>query len=220
MNKTILKKQDMNTKHLIILVIIGFCVVSCRNHPTQVKVNNQEVAMAPFENIDAGGEFTIIYTQGDGYSVRVEGDEKQVKALIINSESNTLSIYPNDKLNDKSFIKNAITNLKDVKIHVKSPTLKELELCGSGAFLIPNPLKVSNLHVDKTGSGNLLIAGITCQDLFLDILGSGNVEIAGINASSIETDKSGSGNLILAGTTVKHHEEIMGSGKVDLSGLH
>ena len=220
MNKTILKKQDMNTKHLIILVIIGFCVVSCRNHPTQVKVNNQEVTMAPFENIDAGGEFTIIYTQGDGYSVRVEGDEKQVKALIINAENNTLSIYPNDKLNDKSFIKNAITNLKDVKIHVKSPTLKELELCGSGAFLIPNPLKVSNLHVDKTGSGNLLIAGITCQDLFLDILGSGNVEIAGINASSIETDKSGSGNLILAGTAVKHHEEIMGSGKVDLSGLH
>ena len=220
MNKTILKKQDMNTKHLIILVIIGFCVVSCQNHPTQVKVNNQEVAMAPFESIDVGGEFTIIYTQGDGYSVRVEGDEKQVKALIINAESNTLSIYPNDKLNDKSFIKNAITNLKDVKIHVKSPTLKELELCGPGAFLIPNPLKVSNLHVDKTGSGNLLIAGITCQDLFLDILGSGNVEIAGINASSIETDKSGSGNLILAGTAVKHHEEIMGSGKVDLSGLH
>ena len=210
----------MNTKHLIILVLIGLCVVSCRNHPTQVKVNNQEVAMAPFENIDAGGEFTIIYTQGDGYSVRVEGDEKQVKALIINAESNTLSIYPNDKLNDKSFIKNAITNLKDVKIHVKSPTLKELELYGSGAFLIPNPLKVSNLHVDKTGSGNLLIAGITCQDLFLDILGSGNVEIAGINASSIETDKSGSGNLILAGTAVKHHEEIMGSGKVDISGLH
>ena len=97
----------MNTKHLIILVLIGLCVVSCRNHPTQVKVNNQEVAMAPFENIDAGGEFTIIYTQGDGYSVRVEGDEKQVKALIINAESNTLSIYPNDKLNDKSFIKNA-----------------------------------------------------------------------------------------------------------------
>ena len=55
----------MNTKHLIILVLIGLCVVSCWNHPTQVKVNNQEVAMAPFENIDAGGEFTIIYTQGD-----------------------------------------------------------------------------------------------------------------------------------------------------------
>ena len=152
--------------------------------------------------------------------MRVEGDEKQVKALIINAESNTLSIYPNDKLNDKSFIKNAKTNLKDVKIHVKSPTLKKLELGGSGAFLIPNPLKVSNLHIDKTGSGNLLIAGITCQDLLLDILGSGDVEIAGINASSIETDKSGSGNLILAGTAVKHHEEIMGSGKVDLSGLH
>lgn len=214
-----LKKQDMSTKHLIVLVIIGLCVVSCQNHPTQVKVNNQEVAMAPFENIDVGGEFTIIYTQGDGYSVRVEGDEKQLKALIINSESNTLSIYPNDKLNDKSFIKNAMTNLKDVKIHVKSPTLEKLEFGGSGAFLIPNPLKVSNLHIDKTGSGNLLIAGITCQGLFLDILGSGDVEIAGINASSIETDKSGSGNLILAGTAVNHHEEIMGSGKVDISGL-
>ena len=109
--------------------------------------------------------------------------------------------------------------LKDVKIHVKSPTLKKLELGGSGAFLIPNPLKVSNLHIDKTGSGNLLIAGITCQGLFLDILGSGDVEIAGINASSIETDKSGSGNLILAGTAINHHEEIMGSGKVDISGL-
>ena len=210
----------MNTKHLIILVLIGLCVVSCRNHPTQVKVNNQEVAMAPFENIDAGGEFTIIYTQGDGYSVRVEGDEKQVKALIINSESNTLSIYPNDKLNDKSFIKNAMTNLKDVKIHVKSLTLEKLEFGGSGAFLIPNKLTVNNLSINKTGSGNLLVAGITCQDLILDILGSGNVEIAGINASSIETDKSGSGNLVLAGTAVKHHEEIMGSGKVDLSGLH
>lgn len=210
----------MNTKHLIILVLIGLCVVSCWNHPTQVKVNNQEVAMAPFENIDAGGEFTIIYTQGDGYSVRVEGDEKQVKALIINAESNTLSIYPNDKLNDKSFIKNAMTNLKDVRIHVKSPTLEKLEFGGSGAFLIPNELTVNNLSINKTGSGNLLVAGITCQDLILDILGSGNVEIAGINASSIETDKSGSGNLVLAGTAINHHEEIMGSGKVDISGLH
>ena len=134
MNITTLIKQDMNTKHLIILVLIGLCVVSCRNHPTQVKVNNQEVAMDPFENIDVGGEFMIIYTQGDGYSVRVEGDEKQVKALIINAESNTLSIYPNDKLNDKSLIKNAMTNLKDVKIHVKSPTLEKLEFGGSGAF--------------------------------------------------------------------------------------
>ena len=70
-----LKKQDMSTKHLIVLVIIGLCVVSCQNHPTQVKVNNQEVAMAPFESIDVRGQFMIIYPQVYGYSVRFEGDE-------------------------------------------------------------------------------------------------------------------------------------------------
>ena len=94
----------------------------------------------------------------------------------------------------------------------------DIDMAGSGNITM-GPIIAKNVMIDKAGSGNIDIAGLECKRLDNDIAGSGNITVNNLDAGHVESDISGSGNVVLRGYVQSHHEDVAGSGRVDISGL-
>ena len=113
-------------------------------------------------------------------------------------------------------VKNPKMPLKEVKVFVTSPTIKSIEIAGSGVFAASNKINVTDdLRMEIAGSGKMLLADVTCKDSNMEIAGSGNIEVGNIAARDVHAEIAGSGDINLATMTCnKFHIEIAGSGNV------
>lgn len=183
------------------------------NTPTQVPQINQVTTMSPFTEVDIAGAFKIIYEQSDEYSVRIDAPEQAVKEMTVYVKDQELRI--------RQSVSKPTVSFKDVKIHITSPIIKDIELAGSGVFTASNRINsTDDIDIDVAGSGNVLLADVTCKDADLDIAGSGNIEIGHLAATVVNADIAGSGNInlgILACT--KFDIDVAGSGDVTCNNI-
>ena len=221
--------------------------------PTQVHQFNQETQMQPFDGVDVSGPFNVILEQGQASTVRVDGTTDQLANMTIYVEGGNLVIDMKEDMVDSGKF------FKGMRIFVSSPSVKSIEIAGSGTVTAPNALAVADLGLEIAGSGDITLAQLTCKDLSMEIAGSGDItlgtvqadeasgEIAGsgdievaglicknvknqiagsgditlnnLQVGHVKSEIAGSGNVILRGKADSHDEEIVGSGKVDVSGL-
>ena len=221
--------------------------------PTQVHQVNQETQMQPFDGVDVSGPFNVILEQGQASTVRVDGTTDQLANMTIYVEGGNLVIDMKEDMVDSGKF------FKGMRIFVSSPSVKSIEIAGSGTVTAPNALAVADLGLEIAGSGDITLAQLTCKDLSMEIAGSGDItlgtvqaneasgEIAGsgdievaglicknvknqiagsgditlnnLQVGHVKSEIAGSGNVILRGKADSHDEEIVGSGKVDVSGL-
>lgn len=220
--------------------------------PTQVNQVGQETAMQPFDVLNVAGPFNVIMEQAAGNSVRVEGTAEQLGKITIYVKDNELII-------DKRESKSNGNDFKGMRIFVSLPSIKHIDIAGSGTVTAPNVITADDLGLEVAGSGGITLAQLNCEDLDIEIAGSGNVttgpiqakevksEIAGsgdisitglmckklhneivgsgdmtftdMNVDEVHSEIAGSGDIILRGKVGTHSEEIVGSGKVDVTGL-
>ena len=233
-------KQVMS---LAIVAIMGMTMMSCSSvhftenngadkTPTQVQAVNQVTTMSPFDEVEIAGGYKVVYEQGAEHSVRIEANEQAF---------NEMTVYVKDReLRICKSVSKPTEPQKNVKVYVTSPELKMIDLAGSGVFAASNPINVGNdLVIDISGSGQVLLTAVTCNDSDLDIAGSGDIEIGQLKVNNVEADIAGSGNINfgilacndlnidIAGSgdvncvninAVGVHTEIAGSGNVNLKG--
>lgn len=207
-----------NVIKLAVMAVVCMTMVSCMsvnigsgdvdNTPTQVPELNKPTAMQPFDKVDIANAFRVIYEQGAEHSVRVEASEEAFKEMTVYVKDNTLCI--------RKAVKNPKMSFKEVKVFVTSPTIKGIEIAGSGVFAASNKINVTDdLHMEIAGSGKMLLADVTCKDSNMEIAGSGNIEVGNIAARDVHAEIAGSGDINLATMTCnKFHIEIAGSGNV------
>ena len=221
--------------------------------PTQVHQVNQETQMQPFDGVDVSGPFNVILEQGQASTVRVDGTTDQLANMTIYVEGGNLVIDMKEDMVDSGKF------FKGMRIFVSSPSVKSIEIAGSGTVTAPNALSVADLGLEVAGSGEITLSQLTCKDLKMEvagsgeitlgtvqadeasgeIAGSGDIEVAGLicknvknqiagsgditlnnlQVGHVKSEIAGSGNVILRGKADSHDEEIVGSGKVDVSGL-
>ena len=221
--------------------------------PTQVHQVNQETQMQPFDGVDVSGPFNVILEQGQASTVRVDGTTDQLANMTIYVEGGNLVIDMKEDMVDSGKF------FKGMRIFVSSPSVKSIEIAGSGTVTAPNALAVADLGLEVAGSGEITLSQLTCKDLKMEvagsgeitlgtvqadeasgeIAGSGDIEVAGLicknvknqiagsgditlnnlQVGHVKSEIAGSGNVILRGKADSHDEEIVGSGKVDVSGL-
>lgn len=176
--------------------------------PTQVPEINQVTAMQPFDIVDITDAFKVVYEQGAEHTVRIEASEQSFKEMTVYVKENELRI--------RKSVNKPTTSFKDVKIYVTSPDLKKVDLAGSGMFAAKNEINTSNkMDIDIAGSGNVLLAALTCNDINMDIAGSGDIEIGNLNANNVDADIAGSGDVTLGAMNCKKFTiDIAGSGDV------
>ena len=207
-----------NVIKLAVMAVVCMTMVSCMSvnfgsgdvdhTPTQVPELNKPTAMQPFNKVDIANAFRVIYEQGAEHSVRVEASEEAFKEMTVYVKENTLCI--------RKAVKNPKMSFKEVKVFVTSPTIKGIEIAGSGVFAASNKINVTDdLQMEIAGSGKMLLADVTCKDSNMEIAGSGNIEVGNIAARDVHAEIAGSGDINLATMTCnKFHIEIAGSGNV------
>lgn len=180
--------------------------------PTQVHQVGTETAMNPFDEVDVAGPFNVIFEQGDGHSVRVEGTTEQLGKMTIYVKNGDLIIDQRKQESSGTF--------DGLQVFVTSPMVDGLTIAGSGTITAPKALMVNDMILEIAGSGDITLAQLTCKNLTIEIAGSGDVVTGPIQAQEVKNEIAGSGGIEVTGLICNNvKNEIAGSGDVTLNNL-
>ncbi len=183
------------------------------NTPTQVHQVGEETAMDPFDVVNVAGPFNVIFEQGEAPTVRVEGTTEQLGKMTIYVKDGEL--YIDQRKNESGNV------FKGLQVFVTSPSIKGIDLAGSGKVTAPKALTSNDMKLELAGSGNITLAQLTCKDLVIEVAGSGEVTTGPIQANKVTNEIAGSGDINLTGLTCKDiHNEIAGSGDIVLNNVN
>lgn len=164
----------------------------------------QDREINEFKSIILAGSADLIITEGNSFSLKLEGSEKGLTATKTEVKNKKLTISQDD-----------CYNCGQVKIYI---TLKELEgisILGSGDVVTKNTIHSNELSLSIKGSGDMKINTET-KSLKTEIKGSGDMQIEG-SADDFDISIKGSGDISAYGFKVKNCEvSTTGSGDCQL----
>lgn len=204
---------------IIATVLVGMTLSSCDfeaysktiEGDGNIVTRNYDVTM--FDEISVALPATVNYTVSDNYSCVVRVDENLLEYLDIKVKDNELLL---GRLKEHNNI-----NLKATEfvIEVTAPSLKEINLAGSGTFNALSPLEGEALEVNLAGSGDIVFhETLTFTEIDLSVAGSGDLSCNELVADKLDADIAGSGDLKVVGGTVRKAEaNVAGSGDIVLT---
>ena len=195
-------------------------------------VVTRDYDMAAFNEINMILPATVNYTVADDYSCHVTLDENLFEYLDIQVKHDCLNL----KL-DKRFDN---INLKPTKfvIEITAPTIEEINLVGSGDFVLVTPFEAEKLKIKTAGSGDVVfeetvnvqrlemsMAGsgdaiftetATFHEFKMSIAGSGQLKCKHLIADHANLSVAGSGDMEIESGTVKSADcSVAGSGSIE-----
>lgn len=169
---------------------------------------SEERKVAYFESFAAAGSFDVRFIQSDVQKVIVEGKEEFVKKLRTEVKGKTLILKM-----EKGNYHNLVLN-----VTVYAPMIDGIDICGSGDVLSDKIIVPGKeLEFSVSGSGDITVNEIQCEELDIEIAGSGDVKVGKATVDKeIELSVSGSGDIAINGQCHKVEATVAGSG--DISG--
>ncbi|GAB3244931.1 head GIN domain-containing protein [Hymenobacter seoulensis] len=149
--------------------------------PTQSEIRS----LNAFDRLELKIDAEVIVSQGSPQQVRIE------------AQRNILDVLETEQSGDKLEIEYGRVNVRShdpIRIYVTVPTLREVEVSGSGKARTGTPWTATSFQ-----------AGVS---------GSGEIELNFAQVESLRTNVSGSGEARLSGSAPSHNITISGSGKV------
>lgn len=161
---------------------------------------------------------------GSGDFVFVQRDTTPY--LEVTASENIISyFYPEFSLPDGMltcrFSSDSIANVIQgyVKIVLYAPDLEGIELIGSGDALVEGLVRPGDFSAVVTGSGDMHLKGLECDNLNVSVAGSGDVEIVVNARGMVEAGIAGSGDIRLIGSADRAKFSVAGSGDINARGL-
>lgn len=182
-------------KHILLLMLIGLGLLSCRVGVGEKIKGNGKFTSEPrdvgrFSRVEVRGGISVELVPGQP-SVRVEADENLLRHIITREENGWLIIRTKDHVRLRSS--------RPIRVYVSTEELSAVNIAGSGSV---------------TGRGKFSGA----DKLDIDVAGSGNVDLD-VNTPKVSVDIAGSGNVSLAGETRDARVNITGSGNYQAEDL-
>ena len=158
-----------------------------------------------FSSIRIKAVANVEFTQGDKYSLRLEGKEKWVKhgCLIIDFKRGE---------------KRSVKNINGLKLYVTAPTLEEVELTGVGSLECKEPLKLDDFTLRISGVGSAEVDDLTCRRFNVSLSGVGDAEV-NVDCDYLKARMSGIGSLELRGSADEADISRSGIGSVNTKRL-
>jgi len=205
-----------------LMAIVAMTMMSCMSinlnkgdkdtTPTQVPSLNEVTTMQTFDEVDIADAFKVIYEQSDRHTVRIEASEQALKEMTVYVKDGELRI--------RKAVSKPTVSFSDVKLYVTSPTIKDIDIAGSGLFTASQPITTTALDTEIAGSGRILLVAVNGQEINMDIAGSGNIEIGKLECDKADADIAGSGDVNLGSLKCKTFDiEIAGSGNVNCENI-
>lgn len=144
-------------------------------------------AVADFSGVELAGSDNVDVRVGAGFSVRAEGDPKQLERLRIRKIGEKLQI---DRRKEAGF---HWSKGDAVKIHVTMPRIASAGVSGSGDMTVDR-IEGQKFDASVAGSGKLALAALAVDAAEMNIAGSGTLQAAG-QAKRLEVNIAGSGDI-------------------------
>lgn len=165
-----------------------------------------------FSSIRIKAVANVEFTQGDKYSLRLEGKEKWVKLTTTEVKDGCLII------DFKRGEKRSVKNINGLKLYVTAPTLEEVELTGVGSLECKEPLKLDDFTLRISGVGSAEVADLTCRRFTVSLNGVGDAEV-NVDCDYLKARMSGIGSLELRGNADEADISRSGIGSVNTKRL-
>jgi hypothetical protein len=224
----------MTTRNFLFALIIGiFCtsLVSCNFNFSSQPCNNKEPKkevrnLGAFSEIDLSTAADIKLSQGTPQKFEIEGPTCDLENIVTNVNGSKLSIENEHNLK--------WGNRNKVVIYITVQDINSLSISGSGSIIAQTPVNTTDLRLNISGSGSIVISNLKAINTRSSIAGSGSIELAGtekmdkhkidiagsgdikakdIPTSLAEVDIAGSGNCYL-NVLEKLKASIAGSGDI------
>lgn len=170
---------------------------------------NRSFALDGFSAVTAAGPDDVDVRVGSGFSIRAEGDPKELDKLEIVRNGDTLEVR---RKSNQGFSWGGNSN-RGVKIYITMPRITAASTTGSGDMAIDH-VEGDSFKANATGSGDLSIAAVNVQTVAFSLTGSGSVSSAG-TAKVGDFAIKGSGDIDAAKLSVSQASvSVMGSGGV------
>lgn len=161
--------------------IIGIALISTLAFS---KAKAQDTTLSSnFTGIRSGEPITIVFSQAETNSVRVDGDEKAQNAIKTKIENGVLLISNGDP--------SSVNGEATVNIGIKS--LKSLDITGNSTVKSNGPLNCDTLHLISSGAGDVKLE-INAAQIIAKVSGAGDVNLRG-SAKQLNATVSGAGSL-------------------------
>ena len=165
-----------------------------------------------FEEIEITGSPTVIYTQGDKFSVKVTGLERQVDNTVTEVDGRTLMVRNKGKIGIVNF---SMGSEDELRVYVTSPDLTAIRLNGSGDFICDQRIDTDEMKVVLRGSGDIKLADLICDDCSTELVGSGDIQIERLETRSHDISLIGSGDIQVSQWRVDKTDVMLkGSGDI------
>lgn len=165
-----------------------------------------------FSSIRIKSVANVEFTQGDKYSLRLEGKEKWVKLTTTEVKNGCLVI------DFERGEKRSVKNINGLKLYITAPTLEEVELTGVGSLECKEPLKLDDFTLCINGVGSAEVADLTCRRFTVSLNGVGDAEV-NVDCDYLKARMGGVGSLELKGSADEADISRSGIGSVNTKRL-
>ncbi|MFH1118429.1 MAG: DUF2807 domain-containing protein [Bacteroidota bacterium] len=170
--KSILKLQKPVLLALLIMTSGLSLSAQTRGSGNLVK---QDRTLAPFTEIEAGSAFEILLTQGEPAQVTVETDDNYLDKVQTIVENNRLVITSD-----------GLKNPTAMKVFIKTPGVKLIELDGAARLNTEGEIKISDLVIIASGASKANME-LDVQALKSEISGAARLKLKGKAARHLTT---------------------------------
>jgi hypothetical protein len=142
----------------------------CWTNSTMAQETAHKRTTAPFTDISLRVPANLYVVQGDEHSVEIKAAQRTIDKLMVEVTEGKLILR--FSFEDRWF--NNFTP-GPIDIYVVTPTLYALSVQGSGNIYAQKPINTHTLELNIAGSGDIHLAGITCDKVDATITGSGDI---------------------------------------------
>lgn len=203
----------------VMLVAICVACTACYYSSSDFKADRsfvkRVVKVGYFCKIESYTSADIKFVQGKTSSVRIEGTKSLVDNLDVRQKGETLVITTKGR--GIRFV-----GQSRLTVYVSSPDITSVYLKGSGNFEAQSNIDTDALNVELSGSGDVDLRNVLCDNISLRLRGSGDVKAQSVDCAAANLELSGSGDLDVKMLKArKAVAALRGSGDLDatLSGV-
>ena len=171
-------------------------------------VVEKSIDITDFNAIDLDGNFDVVYTQGHTTTATIVGNENVIAYHKVEVKDSTFVDHTSEDAPD---------NMPSIRIIVSSPSLRTINLSGTGDIDIKDNLTCDNLDINLDGAGDIDIESVDCSMLNASISGAGDISIDNMNCTSVNSNVSGAGDIKADIKCRFIHVEVAGAGDADLN---
>ena len=208
----------MMLKKFLILSLV--CLASLSSYaqegkPAGVPAHSEELQLDAFQRVRVKGDFVVhILPEADAPQVFIQLPEELKEQLEVRVKGNALELAWAPKSRFQ------LPTQQRAELWVCASELEALEVFGSGLIqaeeLEPS---TTNFQLNVTGSGQIKLGQLQCQQLKADVTGSGQISIPELRSHEANLAISGSGQMQLGGQVKELSLDVLGSGKIEAKKL-